>query len=1714
MAGGKIDILVEPDVKGFGPKLESGLSGALGVASKVGAGLGVALGGAEVFKSVVSAGMDFQTNLNTMAAVSQATGAQLDAVTQRARELGRDTSLTATSASDAAAAMTELSKGGFTVEESMTAAKGTLQLAAAAQIDAAEAAKIQTQAMQAFSLEVSRAGDVSDILSGAANASSADIQGIALGLAQAGTVAHGFGISIEDTATALSMFANAGIQGSDAGTLLKSSLLAITDQGKPAQAAMKELGLQLYENGKFVGLPSMFEQLAVAQGNMSDEAFQAATNTLFGSDAIRQAMVAAEKGGVGFEKLRKAVTRHGQAAEVAAAQTQGLPGALERLQNTAEDAAQGVYDAIDEKLVAGANLGALALQKMGDGAAHGAQVAIREIDELSQQLKPAATATVEFAKSHEELTQAVGLAAAGLALSSFTDFPGRMNKGTGALKNFGEEMKVQASLAKLNGVELGRMGSALAVLESRSPAMQAIGTAARESSAGLMASAQAHRETAAAWKMHAMTATTSSQAISFAAKSASNSVVAGSARMAGVLTGGVAGGLTALKQGAMGVVNALGGPWALAFAGATMAVGSAVSGLQAMGRTLDESKSLANLSSRAYDEMFSTLLQGGSKMDAAQKSIDSMQSSISKMASNDPGWFNRGLLAIEDVVLFTEGMESAYYKQGTAARQAADDAKAAESVLKDLGITNQDLATAAMGTESAYRAMREELLAQGRGGEFLVTQLDGLRRKMQEAQETFDRVGPAGAKAAQAIKEVGDKAGDAAGRADKLRMAFMELAGINISADQAAAELTKTLDNASQNMDKYAGATLNAKGGIDVTAKSGVELHAALNEIGQAMQRSVAAGEDANQVFKRSSDELEAMRQAAGIGSQEWQKLLEQMQMTPEKMAIVADVQTDAAQAQLAQVAAWADTFAGEPITKNLIVKDEQARKQLESFGFKVETINAAEGEVKITMADQAAAEKLDWWLHTGMPQINGNVAMMEILMDTTPLEGSAAHAKGIIDALHIEKPSPQAQLILDEFLKGKDIAIGELAALTAESAIPKADLDKALFDAGIRLSEDQLALLSAMLAKPTADVNNEPLKAGVNQSKGYLDSLKDKTVTITTIENRVSYWQSQGYSASEAATIQGPVPIGHATGGRLPAYAVGKRHPGYRLPGSGPGTEVTDGFVGIDSTGQAIARLDAKEWVINGESSEKYNRELAAINAGTFPKLPGYAEGGRAGVTPDELLRFFKGEEVRGQRASRSLEMANYVWAGSNWGDCSSTQGQGALFAAGLPATNGRFMSTADADQKLSSIGFLDGIGSGPRLAIGWFNGGAWGGHASGSIYFGDGSKTNVEMGGARGNGQIGGGAVGADHSQHTNRRHLPLASGSGTADGEYSEDYDNSTYTPGIAGTLTGGTSSRKTAPTSWSEVAGIAASEFASGQVKDILNVFGISDTPPVLAAYAQYQDAVTGDAKGTGGKFNKVDDMKIMDLETKLSNAEAELEIKKMKLNELNGQEKTSESTKASARLAITKQEQEIEKIKRQLADERDGTLYNVKKDGTLGSKVKTPVVDVPSYASQRAASPADMAAMFGEMTRAVVGDRPGVKAPAVVGAMMDQFRKDLGINVLPMATGGMLSASRATAVPPGAFRLIGDRLDKDEFFLPDDDSSLGVGAEWARRRGYQLTRISEQSQKPTPMGANSQQTAPTGDGRHTTYHLHGPDSRDLIRQLEARELAATMKHLGG
>ncbi|HCD3016526.1 TPA: hypothetical protein NBM48_001588 [Corynebacterium striatum] len=131
------------------------------------------------------------------------------------------------------------------------------------------------------------------------------------------------------------------------------------------------------------------------------------------------------------------------------------------------------------------------------------------------------------------------------------------------------------------------------------------------------------------------------------------------------------------------------------------------------------------------------------------------------------------------------------------------------------------------------------------------------------------------------------------------------------------------------------------------------------------------------------------------------------------------------------------------------------------------------------------------------------------------------------------------------------------------------------------------------------------------------------------------------------------------------------------------------------------------------------------------------FADGG---ITAKTLRDFVEGRPANGHQASCSLEGAPYVWGGSNWGDCSGAMSAVAAFAAGISPFPRKF-ATGNEAAWLSSHGFRHGRGKQGDLRFGLKNGGPAGGHTAGTLPDG----TNIEMGGGRGNGQIGGRAAGA---------------------------------------------------------------------------------------------------------------------------------------------------------------------------------------------------------------------------------------------------------------------------------------------------------------------------------------------------------------------------------
>jgi TP901 family phage tail tape measure protein len=316
------------------------LQGAATTAAAAVGGIGIA---------AIKANTDFSKAISGVGAVANASAADMERLRQAALRAGADTSF---SASEAANAEAELAKAGVAVNDILGGAlSGTLGLAAAGQLDLADAATIAAQALNIFGLSGDQTTRVADVLAAGANKSAADVGQLGDALRQGGLVASQLGIGLEDSIGVLSLFADNALIGSDAGTSFKTMLQRLVPQSEEQAKAMEALGLSFFDaSGKFVGVEEAAGRLQRAMSGLTQEQRSAAMTTIFGSDAVRAASLLYEAGSAGVAEYTKAVTDQGAAARMAATQLDNLAGDLEAFKGSVETALIGLGDAADPAL--------------------------------------------------------------------------------------------------------------------------------------------------------------------------------------------------------------------------------------------------------------------------------------------------------------------------------------------------------------------------------------------------------------------------------------------------------------------------------------------------------------------------------------------------------------------------------------------------------------------------------------------------------------------------------------------------------------------------------------------------------------------------------------------------------------------------------------------------------------------------------------------------------------------------------------------------------------------------------------------------------------------------------------------------------------------------------------------------------------------------------------------------------------------------------------------------------------------------------------------------------------------------------------------------------------------------------------------------------------------------------------------------------------------
>ena len=298
--------------------------------------ISTAVGGLGI--AAVKTAADFDSAMSQVAAVSGATGDDLQSLRDKAREMGEKTKF---SASEAAQAMNYMAMAGWKSKDMISGIDGIMNLAAASGEDLATTSDIVTDALTAFGLSAADSGHFADILAAASSNANTNVSMMGETFKYCAPIAGALGFSAEDTAEAIGLMANAGIKSSQAGTALRTIMNNLAGEVKISGQAIGDVTIATTNaDGSMRSLSDILADCRVAFGGLTESEKAQAAESLVGKNAMSGFLALMNAAPADIEKLSGAIDNcDGTAEKMAATMQDNLMGQLTILKSQLEELA-------------------------------------------------------------------------------------------------------------------------------------------------------------------------------------------------------------------------------------------------------------------------------------------------------------------------------------------------------------------------------------------------------------------------------------------------------------------------------------------------------------------------------------------------------------------------------------------------------------------------------------------------------------------------------------------------------------------------------------------------------------------------------------------------------------------------------------------------------------------------------------------------------------------------------------------------------------------------------------------------------------------------------------------------------------------------------------------------------------------------------------------------------------------------------------------------------------------------------------------------------------------------------------------------------------------------------------------------------------------------------------------------------------------------------
>lgn len=307
-------------------------------------------------KKTIDVGKSFEAGMSEVQAISGASGKDLEKLSAKAKQMGATTKFSAT---ESATALKYMAMAGWKTNQMVSGLSGVMNLAAASGEDLGTVSDIVTDSMTAFGLKAKDSGHFADVLAKASSSSNTNVAMMGETFKYVAPLAGSMKYSIEDTATAIGLMANAGIKGSQAGTSLRSIITRLVKPPKDAATALNALGISTTKaDGSMKPLRETMAELREKFSGLTESQKASYASSIAGQEAMSGLLAIVNASDSDFNKLQKAIDNSsGAAKKQANIMNNNLQGALYDLGSAAEAVGIGIYEDIKTPLTKAVGVG-------------------------------------------------------------------------------------------------------------------------------------------------------------------------------------------------------------------------------------------------------------------------------------------------------------------------------------------------------------------------------------------------------------------------------------------------------------------------------------------------------------------------------------------------------------------------------------------------------------------------------------------------------------------------------------------------------------------------------------------------------------------------------------------------------------------------------------------------------------------------------------------------------------------------------------------------------------------------------------------------------------------------------------------------------------------------------------------------------------------------------------------------------------------------------------------------------------------------------------------------------------------------------------------------------------------------------------------------------------------------------------------------------------